>query len=1580
MFDGNHRSRRTVSLGGASSARQQSRNHHHQNKSNRIGSSSPFLGSSKLSTTTSTSSSSTTLSVVEESKRQREIRRVIQLQNQSAKKIQKIYHGFKVRQYIFHTIIQKSLDDEFKQQWEINRSSSSRMDSLKQITFLFNIGCRMLLDYPSCYRVNIESACFGMLDNRILLLMNWMKQYHDVIIRPATTNDKISRPLLLPSPGPYHGHQIIRAMLYVNKQQEKLFKTEGIRSVQYAGTNDMPDTEAIDVMILSYLVGIPFDHKNDNDRIVREEKLEWDTPSSTMYWKRLGGTRNFLHLADYYRQQKTKRLLQHEHHNDILMNEQENQQLIFIQSIMKATVPCTKTGRAFHGILEFLSINPTTLTSTTESTLLFSEWIIPIVASIQSRQTTDDDDNIDDTLFSVLLSSPSSIKMRNKDDMDVEKQHTTTEHDQNNEILLWKAVQKMLFDSPVSLIRNAMFLYQLESNRHGNQNDDHRYAITSAIVLLIHHVLFEGSDSPNDNSTEQTQLAAEQCGLVSMIASRIARGDKDITSMYLKQQNSTASIAQRKTDDYQNSRSTDYVGNGQVDDIDEGDDDYDDDNDEEYLDLGKRQEMKNEQEDTEKALPDEKKHKVDTIARLPGPPLPESLADTGGSGAPSLGSMIDVLRSKNIRRNVRVSNSNNLTKYELQTVTKLDRFYAKDVQYCIQVTDTILCHDTNEIQKHVIMDVANEISKPDLILQWGRTLLNDQYRSNIQQNQRTKLPQVRAYLSIVAILLQFTTGLKAKQNYTSPMITKLAFTQGYAELLWKYIVRNYRSTKDAPVGRFAMNGSVNSIGNQQQPYPYHYSDYFALSIFCDIFSHILIVMKDNVFIRRYTDQSGLRDDDDDVMGNVDGQNMPINAKDIIALVRDALYELYWTKPVQVYDFHCILPFTASGSALLNIDNDSASRSNCIMHPWTDAARARTLLSGTKLWNALYERWNRLVFYQRSDHLNVIDNCETTESNRKQRHIICDETHWLFPAMTSALGTRGSKHKTLEEHHYSEGVRTDAYASRRNSRTVGGQDDDAMSIDSANSDDSADMIESGGNEELPGGDLTGTVDADSEALADAFADPKMARILSYIPQAVPFDKRVKLFDTLLKSDKRKTQVDDESATHRAILAMMHGEENQIRNVGREQIEIRRDHLYDDSMKQLNSLDRGKLKRKVQVSFINQHGAHEAGIDGGGVFKEFIDDLITDAFVGHLSDSQNKGPQENANAGSTNSGSIDTSRTPRLFTATPLETLTINTNIFYTRRDLEALLPHYEFLGRVLGKAVYESILVEPQFCLPFLNQLLGKNNSVEDLKNYDPEYYCNLMKLLSLTDLELQALGLTFELTYGDEDSSNFDNMDEASALTTQRMTKLHPRHNRTRTVELLPGGSSKLVTKDNVIQYIYLVAHQKLNVETSLPTKAFLRGFRELIPGTWIRLFSSPYELQRLISGDDSLKGIDTHAFRNCMLYSGGYHPSQEVIQWFWEIVDEMTAEQQHKLLKFMTSCSRQPLLGFASLRPLPCIQQIRLPDEIFARSNDAYKEAPLPTSSTCMNLLKLPNYRWKGLLKEKLLTAIESGAGFELT
>lgn len=298
---------------------------------------------------------------------------------------------------------------------------------------------------------------------------------------------------------------------------------------------------------------------------------------------------------------------------------------------------------------------------------------------------------------------------------------------------------------------------------------------------------------------------------------------------------------------------------------------------------------------------------------------------------------------------------------------------------------------------------------------------------------------------------------------------------------------------------------------------------------------------------------------------------------------------------------------------------------------------------------------------------------------------------------------------------------------------------------------------------------------------------------------------------------------------------------------------------------------------------------------------------------------------------------------MFSLTPKQELTINPDLSQN----DDMLVHYEFLGRILGKAVYESISVEPQLCLPFLRLMMGKFNTLEDMKNYDYEYYINLNKLRRFSEEEINDLGLVFELTVPGKPP---------------------------RTIELVPSGRHISVNKGNVFQYAQSIGNQILNVLGAKQTKAFLNGFRDLIPISWIKLFS-PKELQKLISGDDSVKGIDVKSLKQATQYLGGYHESQPYVNDFWDILEnELSFEQQRKFLRFMTSCSRQPLLGFCSLQPPPAIQQIHLKD------NERTKNSRLPTSSTCMNLLKLPNYGNKSLLKVKLIDAIESGSGFELT
>ena len=95
---------------------------------------------------------------------------------------------------------------------------------------------------------------------------------------------------------------------------------------------------------------------------------------------------------------------------------------------------------------------------------------------------------------------------------------------------------------------------------------------------------------------------------------------------------------------------------------------------------------------------------------------------------------------------------------------------------------------------------------------------------------------------------------------------------------------------------------------------------------------------------------------------------------------------------------------------------------------------------------------------------------------------------------------------------------------------------------------------------------------------------------------------------------------------------------------------------DGFEQLNKLGED-LKSRIQIRFIDQHGLEEAGIDGGGLFKEFMECLVKEGF--------------DPNAA--------------LFKPT-------SDNRLYPNPAAQGLVPNalafFEFLGRMLGKAMYE----------------------------------------------------------------------------------------------------------------------------------------------------------------------------------------------------------------------------------------------------------------------------------------------------
>ncbi|KAH7376353.1 HECT-domain-containing protein [Plectosphaerella cucumerina] len=453
-------------------------------------------------------------------------------------------------------------------------------------------------------------------------------------------------------------------------------------------------------------------------------------------------------------------------------------------------------------------------------------------------------------------------------------------------------------------------------------------------------------------------------------------------------------------------------------------------------------------------------------------------------------------------------------------------------------------------------------------------------------------------------------------------------------------------------------------------------------------------------------------------------------------------------------------------------------------------------------------------------------------------------------------------------------------------------------------------------------------------------PKL-EVLKHMPFAIPFATRVEIFRKFIDVDKMKRRAGLDADTWQ--MSMVHNPLTaSTSRYSKHRATVTRGSEFDDAYEQFFDIGDG-LKEPIQIQFVDRFGEVEAGIDGGGVTKEFLTSAIDAAFSsteGHYFASNSQGlifP---------NPLYLDQVRDMmRQQNCTPAE----------IHDEVQDTLRRYEFLGRIVGKCLYEGILVDISFAGFFLLKWISGQTSensyrgnLNDLRDLDEALYQGMLKLKNYRG-NVADMGLDFTI------EDQVSRADEPL---------------RTVSRDLVPNGANVTVTNDNRLLYISYVARHRLVAQPAQQTAAFLRGLRAMIAPSWLSMFNQN-ELQRLVGGDSS--EIDIDDLRRNTQYSGLYDPgySKEdhpTVELFWKVVRSFTDEQRRLLLKYVTSTPRAPLLGFSQLNPK------------FAIRDGGTDEERLPSTSTCVNLLKLPRYTDEATLRRKLLQAIESGAGFDLS
>ncbi|KAF8654545.1 hypothetical protein HU200_061738 [Digitaria exilis] len=279
-----------------------------------------------------------------------------------------------------------------------------------------------------------------------------------------------------------------------------------------------------------------------------------------------------------------------------------------------------------------------------------------------------------------------------------------------------------------------------------------------------------------------------------------------------------------------------------------------------------------------------------------------------------------------------------------------------------------------------------------------------------------------------------------------------------------------------------------------------------------------------------------------------------------------------------------------------------------------------------------------------------------------------------------------------------------------------------------------------------------------------------------------------------------------------------------------------------------------------------------------------------------------------------------------------------------------LEYFKFAGRMIILALMHKIHVGDFFDRTLFLQLAGRPITLDDIADTDPSLHASCKKILEMDPSLVDSNAL--ELTFVREDE----------VLGFRTVT------------ELFPGGKEIAVSSENRCKYIDLLIQDRFMNCTRRQLACFTRGFSTMFKEwkQWTEFFASLdiEDFDKMLGGSKGT--IDVNEWRAHTDYRG-YKENDCQIKWFWKVspnslthvltykvVENMTAEQQGRLLFFWTSVKCLPSDGFLGLG-------YRL--LIYKASNSHYH---LPTSQTCFYHLHLPAYTSSSMMQSRLHVIVE--------
>ncbi|KAM0192159.1 hypothetical protein ACHAPC_002001 [Botrytis cinerea] len=368
-----------------------------------------------------------------------------------------------------------------------------------------------------------------------------------------------------------------------------------------------------------------------------------------------------------------------------------------------------------------------------------------------------------------------------------------------------------------------------------------------------------------------------------------------------------------------------------------------------------------------------------------------------------------------------------------------------------------------------------------------------------------------------------------------------------------------------------------------------------------------------------------------------------------------------------------------------------------------------------------------------------------------------------------------------------------------------------------------------------------------------------------------------------------------------------------------IEVSRENLLSDTFDVLWRREGRELMRPLKVSFGGEHG--EEGLDYGGVQQEFFRIAMTEAI--------------NPDYG--------------------VFTIDNKTKMTWFQPGSPEPLWKFELIGTIISLAVYNGMTLPITFPKAFYRKLQGESiTELHHISDGWPELAKGLTDLLEW-DESKGAVEEIFCRTY-EFSHFQFGKLVSREMVSSSQWPKFSDL-NVGEDFEDFDSTEVPLVTNENRNSYVSDYINWLTNVSIQPQFEAFKKGFFACLDPRSLNLFDAE-TLQSLVEG---VQEIDIIEMQRGARYTG-YEPTDRVIQDFWSVVKEYDLEKKKKLLEFTTSSDRVPMGGMKNF-------------QLTIHRNGAGNQ--LPTTSTCFQILMLPNYASREILKERFDVALEHSSGF---